>query len=382
MKILAMTDLSGHMVGGPTTAAVELLNGLTQRGHHVVLVNDHPYPGLVGVEHASHSITDARATAEEVRRLLSHHRPDVVHLLSMGQKPLRRLAGLLKGRPWLMTLHSISPYERIVRGWHRYQAIHYALRNLRYLPNTCGWHALLRTLTIPRVIVHSRWMEGVGRRYGVAANSLRVVELACAPAPMPTLPPFAPNPLRRGPQIVTVAGIAHTKGLHDAIRAIAKLRPSFPGIGYIIIGEVRDPTYLRFIKSLTIELALEDVVEVRERIPTSEKDRLLEGADVYIQSSHEEGFCLAYLEAAHRVARLVGTSTGAISEISGGDVGIKVTAPGDVDALAAAIEALLRSSKPSAAQFATRQNRLGDQFSWDRHVDDHESIYSELVRGV
>lgn len=377
MKILAMTDLSGHMVGGPTTAAVELLNGLSRRGHEVLLVNDHPYPGLVDVEHLCLSISATDATLHQIRRLLLDFEPDVVHVLSMGQKTLRRLAHVLADRPWIVTLHSLSPHERIVRGWHRNHILHYALRNLRYLPNTAGWYVLLRTLTIPRIIVHSRSMERVALRYGAKATSLRVVDLASAAVAAPGA--SDPRSVSPAPRIVTVAGVAHTKGLHDAVEAIAILRPRYPGISYCIVGEVRDTSYLRFVDRLTTALGLQDVVEVRQRIPSAEKDALLADASLYLQPSHEEGFCLAYLEAAHRVERLVATSTGAMVEISGSDTWMKVVRPGDVRALAVAIEALLRAPGPSTAELKTRQKRLSTQFSWARHVGVHEGIYEELV---
>ena len=68
-------------------------------------------------------------------------------------------------------------------------------------------------------------------------------------------PPELHQPARNetspsAPRLVTIAGIAHTKGYHDALMAMRLVRKRSPGATYQIIGEIRDTSYLRFLKRL------------------------------------------------------------------------------------------------------------------------------------
>jgi len=379
MRLLAITDLSGHMIGGPTTAAVQLLNGLASKGHEVVLMNDRAFPGLAAVSHVAMPLPLENDVAARVTQVIKNFDPDVVHLLSMGQFGLRRLASVVAGRAWVMTVHSISPYERIVRGLHRFDFIHYMARNLRYWPNTVGWRVLLPRLHASRIIVHSEAVRSVVIRYGAEPASVRVIDLAMEP-PRSDAEGVIACRETPGPRIVTVAGVAHTKGLHDGVVAVARLRDDYPSLSYRIVGEIRDRSYERHLRSLITALNLENAVQIKVGVSDEERDAELLGADLYLQPSHEEGFCLAYLEAAQLVQRLVATATGAIPSISEGDPFARVVQPRRPDELAAAMRELLGISEVPRSELSERRLRLRSRLSWSRHVEEHERIYAGARR--
>ena len=114
-------------------------------------------------------------------------------------------------------------------------------------------------------------------------------------------------------RLVTVAGLAHTKGQHDVVKALPALLQRFPRLRYQMIGEVRDESYVRWLIRLADDLGIADRLIITPDLTHDAKTSALAGADVYVQPSHEEGFCLAFAEAAALVGRLVGADAGAIA---------------------------------------------------------------------
>jgi hypothetical protein len=119
------------------------------------------------------------------------------------------------------------------------------------------------------------------------------------------------------------------RGLHTPRASTTRSRPSprcaarFPRLTYRIVGEVRDASYERTCSMLIDRHGLGDCVRITANLSHDDKERALREADLYLQPSHEEGFCLAYIEAAGVVPRLVGTDTGAIRAIGAGDAGAR-----------------------------------------------------------
>lgn len=375
MKILAITDLSGHMVGGPSTAAIHLLNGLVGNGHAVTLANDNPYPRLTGVAHANLQVRDSRNVHRCVSALIDDVQPDIVHLLSMGQRTLRTIGPVLSTARWVLTVHSVPPYERILTGAHGHDGWHYILRNAKYAVHAAGWRLLLRRLVIPAIVAHSPFVRSVLTSYGAPSSNVHVIDLAVGDDGASS----TDERESEGPRIVTVAGIAHTKGLHDAIQAVGRLRGEFPNIRYRIVGEVRDASYLRYLNALIDHQGLQAHVEISERVSVDQKAALLMQADLYLQPSHEEGFCLAFLEAALTVPRLVGTDTGAIRRISEGLSEVQVVAPRNVHAMSGAIAKLLRRPEGATGERSASRARMLATYSWENHVVQHEELYRSVA---
>jgi len=116
-------------------------------------------------------------------------------------------------------------------------------------------------------------------------------------------------------------------------------------------------------------------VSITPDLPNDDKVAALAGADVYVQPSHEEGFCLAYAEAAAVVDRLVGADAGAIAAMSLDDPGARVVPPRSPDAIAHAVVDLLDCALPEG-HMATRVARLGERFSYDSYLRHHEALYA------
>jgi glycosyltransferase involved in cell wall biosynthesis len=376
MRVLIASDTSSFMLGGVITETRHLLRGLAHAGHTVALVNDAPL-AAGEVEHHKAESANAAAMAKAIELALTRFAPDVVHLLAMSTPGLARIAPLLTGHPWLFTCHSVSPYERKVPWFHGNETMHYTTRNLRYALNTIAWRWLFLSGRVPHVIGQSRFVMGLLARYGQDAAKQSLIHLGFdLPAQASTL---SERPARRDKlRLLTIAGLAHTKGQHDAIAALPALCERFGKVEYRLIGEVRDPTYVAYLHKLAASLGVSQCLSITINVSEAEKLQALSSADVYVQPSHEEGFCLAYIEAAAVVPRLVGTDTGAIAAISADDEGARVVPVHSPKAIAAAVMDLLERPLP-AGLMQQRVERLGRSFGWDSYIAAHEKLYRELI---
>ena len=370
MRILIITDVSLFMRGGVPAEARVLLAGLAARGHEVALASHGPLEGSWQASHFPISLPVVNSLAAEVEQALAAFEPEFVHVLSMNSRGVAQLAPVLRSRRWALTIHSLPPHERKLSGLHGSESLHYGARAMRFFGNSSAWRWVLHRGMAPRVIVHSEYVRDIAVRYGCDPKRIRTIAL-----------PFVSDASTCGgrsvsdsPLLVTVGGYAHTKGQHDLVKALPTLLQRFPRLRCQLIGEVRDHSYLAYLRSLAQRLGVADRLLVTPDLSQADKRAALESADVYVQPSHEEGFCLAYAEAAAVVPRLVGTDTGAIAAISRDDAGARVVATRAPLAIAAAVRELLEEAMPTG-HMAERVARLSARFSEFTYLQAHEELY-------
>jgi glycosyltransferase involved in cell wall biosynthesis len=373
MRILLLSDVSGFMPGGVPAETRELIGGLAQRGHELAFAGDVPVTEAPLARHFPITIPIGRSFRRQVAATLDDFKPDFVHVICMSSRGVLELAPLLRPHRWALTVHSVSPYERKLRFFHRYESLHYALRSLRCLPNSLAWRWVLNSGKVPRVITHSDFVAQVVERYGFPAHLIELVSLPFLPRPSD--PGAEPRPSNGVLQLTTVGGLAHTKGQHDVVKALPALARRFPHLRYQLIGEIRDDSYLRWLRRLATRLGVADRLLFSVDLDQAAKVEALRRANVYVQPSHEEGFCLSYAEAAALVPRLVGTRTGAIAAMSRDDPGARIVPARDPGALAEAIGALMAVDLP-AGHMTDRAARLSERFSYDAYLRAHEAIYA------
>ena len=370
MRILIVTDVSLFMRGGVPAEARALHAGLTARGHQVALASHGPIDGA----HAAHfpiSLPVRNALADEVGKALAEFKPDFVHVLSMSSRGVTLLASPLRTHRWALTVHSLPPHERKLAGLHGSEPLHYGGRALRFLANSLAWRWVLHRGMVPLVIVHSHYVADIVVRYGCDRDRVRMIALPFVSGAST----HAVRPVSDSPLLVTVGGYAHTKGQHDLVKALPSLLQSFPRLRCQLIGEVRDHSYLRYLRGLAHDLGVSDRLSITPDLTHADKQAALEAADAYVQPSHEEGFCLAYAEAAAVVPRLVGTDTGAIAAISQDDAAARVVGVRDPGAITAAVRDLLETVLPTD-HMAQRAARLSARFSELAYLQSHETLYA------
>jgi glycosyltransferase involved in cell wall biosynthesis len=375
MRILLVSEATSEMLGGVTTEVRRLVNGLRGRGHRLGLASEAPVSGA-DADHFRLDMPRRETTLEQLRQSISDFKPDIVHVVFAFSGGALFFARELRRHPWVLTCHSVPPAEWTLRRLHGHERLHYLVRAIRFSPETWLATRLYAARVPPRVIVHSDFMKRVVAARLYPARRVEVVPFGFDP-PDPAWP-SGRLPVGTAPRLLTIGGITHSKGYHDAIEALTIVRRHHPGVRYDIMGEPRDHSYLRFLKERVEELGLSSSVNFVISATSAQVDAALASADLFVQPSHEEGFCLSYMEAAAHVPRLVGTRTGAIVEMSMDDPAAKTVTVGEPRSLADAIVSLLGASL-SPATLANRSARLSARFPWDDYFARHEGVYGRVV---
>ena len=175
--------------------------------------------------------------------------------------------------------------------------------------------------------------EGIARAAGdLGARRARVVRLG---TDLPAAPAQGTGPLT----LVTVAHLVGRKRHADVLRALWVLRERRPGLRYLVIGDgpEREP-----LQRLTRELGLEDRVEFTGQLDHAEALRRARRCHAFVMPSVDEAFGVAYIEAMAGWVPALGAlgEPGPVEIARAGD-GIRLVPPGDVEQLAAALDALV-----------------------------------------
>jgi glycosyltransferase involved in cell wall biosynthesis len=260
--------------------------------------------------------------------------------------------------------------------------LYYGARNTRYAVNVLAYRIMLRRWRFSRALCFSEHVAHRLIAFGCKAAKVAVVPLGMAEKTDKVaengaeMSPFRANEY---PRILTIAGIAHHKGLHDALRAVAGLVTSYPTLHYVVIGGVRDRGYAAYLVKVVRRLHLTRHVSFVSHANDARKNAALEEADLYVQPSHEEGFCLAFLEAAANTGRLVGTDTGEIPAMAGNDPLARIVPPMNPRALQQGILSVLGVPE-SLESLTARRRRLKKKYSWSILAARLTSLYEDLLR--
>ena len=189
---------------------------------------------------------------------------------------------------------------------------------------------------------------------------------------------FRPIPgVRRVPgRIVTTASAdVAMKGLKYLLEAVAKLRTE-RNVELVIIGR---PAEGSASADLFAELGLTDCVSWVHGVSDERIVELYSEAEVAVVPSLYEGFSLPAIEAMSCGVPLVTTTGGALPEVAGshGETCFQVS-PGDGEALAAMLGAVLDQPDVRDRVGANGRQRVIDQWSWhhtaERTVDQYRAL--------
>lgn len=113
-------------------------------------------------------------------------------------------------------------------------------------------------------------------------------------------------------------------------------------------------------------------------VSESGKRELLTDGTVFVLPTHAEGLPIAMLEAMAAENAVVSTTVGSIPEMITDDHGLLVP-PGDVEALAGAIETLVSDPGLAAAMGRANAELVRERFTWDAAGATLLDVYDELV---
>jgi mannosyltransferase len=171
------------------------------------------------------------------------------------------------------------------------------------------------------------------------------------------------------------------KGTDVFVEAMCALLPRYPDFSAVIIGAIT-PDHSAFAADLRARIAaagLQSRIMVLGELPIEQVERWFARLTVYAFTSRKEGFGLTLIEAMAVGAALVASRAGAAElVIEDGVTGVLVP-PGEADALATALEPLMRDPDMAAAMGARARANVLTHFSLEAEASGIARVYRSLV---
>ena len=171
------------------------------------------------------------------------------------------------------------------------------------------------------------------------------------------------------------------KGTDVFVEAMCRLLPRYPDFSAAIVGAIV-PEQLAFANELKkrIEAAgLQSRIVLTGELDIEEVERWYQRLTIYAFTSRNEGFGLTLIEAMAAGAALVAARAGAAAYVVEDSVTGVLVPPGDVDALVAALEPLMREPASALAMGARARTRVVEKFSLDAEADGIAEVYRRLI---
>jgi len=333
VRVLVVTGIWPPDVGGPASHAPEVAEFLRGRGHEVEVVTTAP-TAPAAEDYPVHWIARGQPVllryargALLVRRVA--RRADVVY--STGMYGRTRVGSLLARAPRVVKLTGDPAYERAMRYGltrlpiEKFQRTHH----LRIT-----WLKVMRDLTLSgasRYLCPSSALAGLAARWRL----VRADRIVVLPNPISVPQVGARDELRRrhglaGPALVFAGRLSVQKSLDVALRAVA----ACDGVSLVLAGEGPERPRL---DHLVAELGVDDRVRFIGAQPRETVLELLAAADAELLSSGWENFPHSLIEGLAVGTPVIATGGGGVREIVTDGVNGLLVAPGDPEALAAAI---------------------------------------------
>jgi len=171
------------------------------------------------------------------------------------------------------------------------------------------------------------------------------------------------------------------KGSDVFVDAMLRLLPRYPDFTAVMVGAITvDQTgFANDLKKRIEAAGLTSRIVVTGELSIEEVQRWYRRLTIYAFTSRNEGFGLTLIEAMAVGAALVASRAGAAELVVEDGVTGALTPPGDVDALVAALEPLMRDPAAASAMGARARARVVEKFSLDAEAAGIAAIYRALV---
>lgn len=216
-----------------------------------------------------------------------------------------------------------------------------------------------------RVTCVSQWLAQQASEYSRSAPIV-------APMPVATSR-FAPSDDRDENRIVFIGRLSAQKGIEAAIRAVARMRRS------VVLDIVGDGPDRPALQELVEQLGISERVLWLGHVPHTSVPALLARASALVAPFTEEGLGLVAVEAQLCETPPVAFRSGGLTDIVDDEVTGLLVAPGDVNALAAALERIV--SDPTLRERLGAAGRAAAlaRFTPQAVAEQYSHIYTEAI---
>ena len=171
------------------------------------------------------------------------------------------------------------------------------------------------------------------------------------------------------------------KGTDVFVEAMCALLPRYPDFTAVIVGQiaVEQSSFANDLKQKIAAAGLSSRIVITGEVPIEDVQLWYQRLTIYAFTSRNEGFGLTLIEAMSSGAALVASRAGAATlVVEDGTSGV-LTPPADADALATALEPLMRDPAAAVAMGARGRERVVAEFSLDAEAKRIADVYRALV---
>ncbi|MDP8909497.1 MAG: glycosyltransferase family 4 protein [Chloroflexota bacterium] len=322
--------------------------------------------------HTPHGLVMLIAAALAVRRAAARMRADLLHANSVRAGLVTGIAARLGAPPAIVHVRDCLPPAAASAASMRLLAsgARVVLVNSDYTWRSV--EALIGAGRAPLRVVHSPVDVD---RFDPDRHDPRAARAALGISP-------------DAPVLAVVAQLTPWKGQDDAIRIVARLKRTHPGVRLLLIGTATfsgrstrhdNQAYVRRLHTLIAEQDVtREVVLLGER---ADVPALLRCVDVLLVPSWEEPFGRAVVEGMAMGVPVVATSVGGPAEILRDHVDGLLLAPRRPALWAAEIDALLADPNRRSSMGSSARRRALERFGLDGHVNAVLAAYGEALAG-
>lgn len=393
MKVLHVIPSVSPVRGGPSQAVLEMVNTLCQQGvtAEIVTTNDHGQDLLnVPLEQwIKHSLSSSDQSVPV--RFFARFSPKISAIREFA------FSGSFTTWLWqhicdydLVHIHAIFSYpSTIAMVIARLKGVPYIIRPLGQL---CEWSLQQSAV---RKKFYLKLIEQSNLNLSAAVHFTSVQEqqessrlgLKAASFVLPhglVLPEQIPNARSRlrkilevpndQPLVLFLSRLHPKKGLEYLIPALAVVKPQFT---FVLAGG-GTPEYEAEVRSLLTTHNLIDRTRFTGFVEGEMKDLLLQGADLFVLTSHSENFGVAVLEAMAAGLPVVVTPGVALATV------VQQQAVGyvpdlEVGAIAASISDCLTESESRRDMGHRARRFISDHYTWKQIVEQLISVYTKIL---
>jgi mannosyltransferase len=174
------------------------------------------------------------------------------------------------------------------------------------------------------------------------------------------------------------------KGSDVFVEAMCRLLPRYPDFSAVMVGAIvpEQQGFANGLKDRIATAGLQSRIVIAGEIAIEEVQRWYRRLTIYAFTSRNEGFGLTLIEAMSSGAALVASRAGAAEFVVEDGVTGVLTPTGDVDALVAALEPLMRDPAAAEAMGARARARVVAKFSLDAEANAIAAVYRSLTEDL
>lgn len=180
------------------------------------------------------------------------------------------------------------------------------------------------------------------------------------------------------PYILSVGALKPRKGYQYSLEAFALIRPHFPNLHYVIVGNGDR----REVDSIAVRLGISDRMVFFKNVSRDFLITLYRSAELFLLLPHDdhrdvEGFGLVFLEAAAAGIPVIGTHESGAGDAIAHELNGFLVPSRDSGRAAEAVQRIL-SDKNLQKKFSQGSLEFAKRMSWNRAAGRYREIYSSL----